>query len=122
MIRRPPRSTLFPYTTLFRSSVTKTFTATVVLQLVDERRLALDDTLDTWLPQVQFADRITIRNLVNMTSGIFDEGGPGSLLVELAQAQRDRVWTPEEVVDLAVRQGPVGPPGGPFAYSDTNYV
>lgn len=109
--------------TKFRiGSVTKTFTATVVLQLVEEGRLSLDDTLDRWLPEVQFADRITVRMLLNMTSGIFDEGGPGSRLVALATADPDRVWTPHEVVDLAIQDGPVAPPGGAFSYSDTNYV
>jgi D-alanyl-D-alanine carboxypeptidase len=52
-------------------STTKTFVATVVLQLVGEGRLFLDDTVEKWLPgQVNEGDRITIRQLLNHTSGI----------------------------------------------------
>src|SRR3712207_7253567 len=76
MIRRPPRSTLFPYTTLFRSepvpadarfrigSMTKMFTAAVALQLVAEGRLALDRTVQHYLPGLLPADYpdITVRS------------------------------------------------------------
>lgn len=54
-------------------SITKTFLATVVLQLVDERRLRLDDTVERWLPGVvPGGDRITLRQLLNHTSGVYD--------------------------------------------------
>lgn len=56
------------------ASTTKTFVATVVLQLVGEGRLALDDVVESVLPgQVDGGERITIRQLLNHTSGI---GGP----------------------------------------------
>src|SRR2546430_9257041 len=45
MIRRPPRSTLFPYTTLFRSSLTKQFTAAAVLLLEERGKLRTDDSV-----------------------------------------------------------------------------
>jgi D-alanyl-D-alanine carboxypeptidase len=51
------------------ASVTKTFIATVVLQLVGEGRLALDTTVDRWLPSVKRGSRITVRQLLNHTSG-----------------------------------------------------
>ena len=54
-------------------SITKTFVATVVLQLVDEGRLRLDDTVEKWLPGVvPDGDRITVRQLLNHTSGLYD--------------------------------------------------
>jgi D-alanyl-D-alanine carboxypeptidase len=61
---------------------------------------------------------VTVKNLLNMTSGIYDEGGPGSLL---SAASTDRCWKPEEIVALAARQG-AGAPIGSFYYSDTNYI
>jgi D-alanyl-D-alanine carboxypeptidase len=103
-------------------SVTKTFTATAVLQLVDAGKLALSDTIQQWVPNVQQADQITVQMLLNMTSGIYDEGGPGSLLSQQVAADPTKVWTPQEIVDLAVQQGPVAAPGAQFDYSDTNYV
>jgi CubicO group peptidase (beta-lactamase class C family) len=54
-------------------SVTKSFVATVVLQLVGEGRLSLDDTLERWLPGlVPNGEQITVRQLLNHTSGLYD--------------------------------------------------
>ena len=54
-------------------SITKTVISTIVLQLVDEGRLRLDDTVEQWLPDmVPNGAAITIRMLLNHTSGIFD--------------------------------------------------
>src|SRR3712207_9017774 len=72
MIRRPPRSTLFPYTTLFRSwnigSATKPFVAVVVLQLAEEGALDLDAGIERFLPDLPGAERITPRQLLQHTS------------------------------------------------------
>jgi D-alanyl-D-alanine carboxypeptidase len=55
------------------ASLTKTFVATVVLQLVGEGKLSLDDTVERWLPgAVPGGDRILVRQLLNHTSGLFD--------------------------------------------------
>lgn len=56
-------------------SVTKTFTATVILQLAGENQLNLDDSIEKWLPGViqgtgYDAKQITIRQMLNHTSGI----------------------------------------------------
>jgi D-alanyl-D-alanine carboxypeptidase len=64
------------------ASTTKTFVATVVLQLVGEGTLKLDDNLASWLPgRIREGDRITIRQLLNHTSGIpqtyAPQGGTG---------------------------------------------
>ncbi len=54
-------------------SITKTFVATVVLQLVGEGRVALDRPVAAWLPGLLAdGDRITVRQLLNHTSGLFD--------------------------------------------------
>ena len=59
-------------------SITKTLTATAILQLVDQGKLGLDDPLSKYFPQVPDGSNITIRELLNMTSGLFnyteDEG------------------------------------------------
>ncbi|GAH21942.1 unnamed protein product [marine sediment metagenome] len=51
-------------------SITKTYTGVVIMQLVEERKLSLDDTIDTWFPQQPNGDRITVRMLLSHTSGI----------------------------------------------------
>lgn len=56
-------------------SITKSMVATVLLQLVGERRLQLDDSIEDWLPGVvPNGEAITLRMLLNHTSGLFDYG------------------------------------------------
>ena len=98
-------------------SITKTFTGTVILQLVQQGKLSLTTPISQWEPSVQNAGSITVQMLLDMTSGIFDEGGPGSQV----SANPSATYTPQQIVDLAVAHGPAGPPGQ-FYYSDTNYV
>src|SRR5215213_5051247 len=102
-------------------SVTKTFVATVVLQLAGERKLRLTDTVDRWLPGVvPNGKRITVRRLLDHTSGLFDYGGDEKWL---AAAYRDpmRHWTPREIVAVATAHKPHFAPGAGWSYSNTNY-
>jgi D-alanyl-D-alanine carboxypeptidase len=102
-------------------SITKAFVSTVVLQLVAERRLSLDDTVERWLPGVvPNGAAITVRELMNHTSGLADYiDGPFYLGL-----LRDplKTWQPRELVDLAVAHPPVFAPGTSWGYSNTNYV
>ncbi|WP_329278800.1 serine hydrolase domain-containing protein [Streptomyces sp. NBC_00691] len=112
-------------------SITKTFTATVLLQLQAEGRLDLDDPVEKWLPGVVRGNghdgrRITVRQLLNHTSGVYsvtsDPGfqekifGPGFL-----EHRYDR-WTPRRLVDIAMTHAPDFAPGTDWNYSNTNYV
>jgi D-alanyl-D-alanine carboxypeptidase len=105
-------------------SVTKTFTATVVLQLVDEGRLSLDDTLAALLPDaadLPHAEAITLRQILNMRSGVFNyTEHPG--LFGTVPGNEDRVWTPAELVDIARQHDAYFAPGSDFHYSNTNYI
>ncbi|WP_164842513.1 serine hydrolase domain-containing protein [Actinoplanes solisilvae] len=102
-------------------SVTKTFTATVVLQLVAEGRVGLDDTVQRWLPDVvPGAAAITIRQLLNHTSGLYNytrDLTPYGILRD-----RFRRWTPHEVILPARRKAPDFPPGTARAYNNTAFV
>ncbi|MBE8475462.1 serine hydrolase domain-containing protein [Streptomyces justiciae] len=106
-------------------SITKTFVATVVLQLVDEGRLRLDDTVEKWLPGVvPDGHRITLRQLLNHTSGLYDYRRtlpmpPGQEFL----ANRWRTWTAAELVQRAVAEAPMfEPPGSDYSYSNTGYA
>ncbi|WP_194894112.1 serine hydrolase domain-containing protein [Catenulispora pinisilvae] len=110
-------------------SATKTFVATVILQLADEGRLSLDDTVAHWLPGVVAGNandgaKITIRQLLNHTSGIYDYTQDLSEMTSATAFQQDRfrTYTPEQLVAMAMRHAPVAAPGTAFAYSDTDYV
>jgi D-alanyl-D-alanine carboxypeptidase len=103
-------------------SITKTFVAVVVLQLVDEHRLRLDDPVERWLPGlVPNGGRITVRELLGHTSGLADYAGDPSF-VRRTVAEPRRLWTPRELVGVALAEGSVARPGERFAYASTNYV
>lgn len=102
-------------------SVTKTFTATVILRLIQQGHLALSDPISGWLPWVQNARRITVGMLLNMTSGIYDEYQSDSQLIEEISGRPHLVFTPRQIVHMAVAHGPSGPPGT-TGYSSTNYI
>src|SRR5690606_7936021 len=109
-------------------SNTKAFIATVLLQLEAEDRLSLDDTLDTWLPDV-FArsghdgSTITVRQLLNHTSGLPEYlNDPRVLASYAANLNPYRKWEPRKLVEIALRQGATGAPGERHSYSNTNYL
>lgn len=110
-------------------SATKTFTATVVLQLVGERRMSLEDTVEQWLPGVvrgngNDGSHITVRQLLQHTSGIPDVGPeiPALTSADGYRAERFRTYSPEELVGLAMRHPPLFSPGAGWSYSNTNYT
>ena len=101
------------------ASVTKTFTAVVVMQLVEDGKLSLDDTVDTWFPEQPDGDKITVRMLLSHTSGL--AGFSSAWGTDLDKWSRD--WTPEELIAEANKAGSVGEPGSRWAhYSNTNYI
>ncbi|MGW7682136.1 serine hydrolase domain-containing protein [Kribbella sp. NPDC054772] len=106
-------------------SITKTFVATVVLQLVAEGRIRLDDSVEHWLPGVvPNGENITVRELLNHTSGLFDYKNtlPMPPSAEF-YANRYRTWTAAEQIQRAVANPPVfDTPGSQYDYSNTNYL
>jgi D-alanyl-D-alanine carboxypeptidase len=106
-------------------SVTKTFVATMVLKLVEQSRLRLDDRVEQWLPgAITNGDRITLRNLLQHTSGVFDFISRFSEIFPTPEdlvRQRFRSWSPSELLALAADQPPVFEPGTSWSYSNTNY-
>lgn len=113
-------------------SITKTFVATVVLQLEAEGRLALDDTVEKWLPGAVHGhghdgSRITVRRLLNHTSGIYDYTNDETFVRwyfskdGFLKHRYDR-WTPEAELAVAMRHQPLFEPGTSWSYSNTNYL
>lgn len=115
-----------PVSSGFRiGSITKTFVATVVLQLAAEGRLRLDDSIEKWLPGVVPNGRqITLRQLLNHTSGLYDY--LYTLPMPPSQeffANRWRTWTATEQIQNALVHPPTfEPPGSKYAYSNTGYL
>lgn len=115
---------------LFRiGSSTKTFVATVMLQLVAEHKVSLDDTVAKWLPGVVTGNgndgtKITIRELLQHTSGLYDFLDDFPEIDSTADYQADRftTYTPEQLVAIAMRHAPDFAPGTSWEYSNTNYI
>ncbi|TMR39454.1 beta-lactamase family protein [Nonomuraea zeae] len=107
-------------------STTKTFVATVVLQLAGEGRLALDDTVEKWLPGVVRGNgndgrEVTVRQLLQHTSGIPEYLRPATSPRQWRR-ERLRTWQPGQLVALAMKRKPSFAPGAEWGYSNTNYV
>jgi len=102
-------------------SVTKTFTGTLILQLVDQGKLKLDETIQRWFPQLPDAGNITIRELGNMSSGI-DTYTDNPTVQSEYFADPTRVWTPQELVAAGTSLTRLFAPGHGFFYSNTNFV
>ncbi|GAA0958640.1 serine hydrolase domain-containing protein [Kribbella koreensis] len=103
-------------------SVTKTFTATVVLSLVAEGLVDLDQPIEQWLPGVVPAgDGISVRRLLNHTSGLYNYTDD---LPDPAQIVRERFdhWAPQRALALAFAHEPLFAPGADWSYSNTNYT
>ena len=108
-----------PQTPFPIASVTKTFTAALILRLAEEGRLTIDDPLARWLPDYPNAVHITLRMLLTHTSGLADFFQNPKLDTALNRA-KGRVWTPAEVLPFVAK--PAFAPGKGWGYSNTNYV
>jgi D-alanyl-D-alanine carboxypeptidase len=113
-------------------SITKVFVSTVVLQLVDEGAVALDDPVDDYLPEYGLDPRITVRMLLQHTSGLFNYTGDlnadGTFEVGIPWQGQEYVdnlfrrYTPDELIAVALSKPARFEPGTTWRYSNTNYI
>lgn len=101
-------------------SITKTFVATVILQLVDERRINLDDPLSKYYPDYPNSENITIRQMLDMTSGIPDYIEDPVVLKSFVYERSDK-YTPEQLYEITKKMKASFPPGTGWEYSNGNY-
>lgn len=98
-------------------SITKMFTAVMIFQLVEEGRLKLTTTLDTWFPQLPDAKVITIGNMLNHRSGLHSVTDDSTYLQWNTQPK-----THEELVSLIANSKPEFEPNTKSRYSNSNYI
>ncbi len=113
-------------------SNTKSFVSTLVLQLVGERKVGLDAPVDGYLPGFGLDRRITVRMLLQHTSGLFDYTGailPDGTVVPGIPLQgkefldnRFHTYRPEELVRFGLSKPPLFAPGTDWNYTNINYV
>lgn len=103
-------------------SITKSFTALILLQLQSEGTLSLDDSLGKWLPQYPNWSKVTLRQLLNMTSGIpnYSENP------EFWKAEENNlsyVWTDEGLLSFAYPEKALETDRSSlYEYSNSNYI
>ena len=110
-----------PASVFAAGSITKTFTALTILRLAEEGRLGLDDPLRSWFPPYPHVDPdITIRQLLNHTSGLSDLTDVPGWMVPLL-AEPDRHWDIEEYFLATIRE-PYFEKGTAWSYSTSGYL
>ncbi|MFF0905751.1 UNVERIFIED_CONTAM: serine hydrolase domain-containing protein, partial [Kocuria sp. CPCC 205316] len=102
-------------------SVTKPFTATLVLQLAEEGQLSLEDPIADYVEGIPHGEQITLRQLADMTSGVASYTR-STQFTDRFFADPEQTFTPEELVAVGVSESPLFAPGEQFDYSNTNYI
>jgi D-alanyl-D-alanine carboxypeptidase len=117
-------------------SIAKTFTATLVLQLVADGKVGLDNPVNGYLPEFGLDERITVRMLLQHTSGVFNFTGEvyddGTIVhgIPIPYGTTGKEWLdnrfkayrPRDLVELALSRPARFEPGTGWSYSNTNYA
>lgn len=112
------------YTTYEIGSVTKTFTATAILQLCEQGKLSLDDKLGTYIPEYEKGKDITLRQIIHMKSGIQREFFSTEELMDfdLFIKYYNDGFSDEELIEVLNRHELEFEPGTQSLYSNTGYT
>lgn len=102
-------------------SVTKSFTTTALLQLVDEGLVSLDETIERFNLGIPGANEISIRQLCNHTSGLYNYTDD-PLIQQNIITNPLKKYCPEELIQIAIQHGPLFPPGQQVKYNNTNFI
>ncbi|MER6313420.1 serine hydrolase domain-containing protein [Streptomyces sp. NPDC001581] len=102
-------------------SETKTFTVTALLQLVDDGKVGLDDPIGKYVSGVPNGDRITLRQLAEMRSGLFNYSEDEDFFKALTSDPR-RPFTPQELLAYSFKHPVLFEPGAKFYYDNTNLI
>ena len=103
-------------------AVAISYVSTLLLILVDEKKVALDDKLSKWLPDVPNADRVTLGQLAQMTSGYVDYVIGNTEFDKALYEDPFRQWEPDQLLGFATSKPLLYEPGTNWNYAHTNYV
>lgn len=117
-------------TQYYVGSLTKQFTAVAVMKLVEDKKLSLDDKIDKYFDGYEYGDRITVKNLLTMTSGIpsytchngsIDNNYYTDSELKLSLKENDEKHNKEVILDWILTQELRFEPDTEFSFSDSNY-
>jgi CubicO group peptidase (beta-lactamase class C family) len=103
-------------------AVAISYVSTLLLKLVDEKKVSLDDKLSKFLPEIPHADQVTLGQMAQMTSGYVDYVIGNTKMNDALYAEPFRRWTVHEMLQYAVDQPLLYEPGTNWNYAHTNYV
>ena len=98
-------------------SITKTFTATIIMQLIDEEKLSLNTKLSTYFPEIKNAEKITIENLLYHRSGLYNITSEEGFMLWISKPRSRK-----EMLEKAIKNGVDFEPNTKTSYSNTNYI
>lgn len=98
-------------------SITKTFTAAIIMQLIEEGKILLDTRLSRFYPQIPNADKITIEHLLRHRSGLFNYVAANDFYTW----DRESI-SEDKLIEKFVAYGTVLEPDELSHYSNTNYI
>jgi CubicO group peptidase (beta-lactamase class C family) len=103
-------------------AVAISYVSTLLLRLVDKGRVSLDDKLSKWLPEVPNADRVTLGQLAQMTSGYVDYVIGNTEFNAAIYRDPFKQWEPDQLLGFATSRPLLYDPGTNWNYAHTNYV
>ena len=98
-------------------SITKTFTAAIIMDMIEDGMLSLETTLDNYFPQIEHADKITVEHLLRHRSGIYNFTNSDDYPSWMTEPK-----TRDDLVNIIANHGSVFKPGEKGEYSNSNYV
>lgn len=105
-------------------SITKTFTAEAAMILAAEGKIDLNNSISFYLPELQIpsGDKITIRMLGNMTSGLFEYSQDINFWTPYVNSLGQKTFTPDELVAMSISHPILFEPGTKYNYCNTNFI
>ncbi|GAB3223430.1 serine hydrolase domain-containing protein [Mycolicibacterium hippocampi] len=103
-------------------AVAISYMSTLLLKLAEEGTVGLDDKLSSWLPEVPNADRVSLRQLAQMTSGYVDYVIGNTAMNDALFADPFRAWSTDDLLEYAITEPLLYEPGTNWNYSHTNYL
>lgn len=108
--------------TLFQiGSITKSFTVTIIFKLIEENKLSPNSKLADYLPQYPRWKNITVKNLLNHTSGVYNYTH-GKDFDNKLRKNPDKYWSLDELADMAYQHRDFSKPGQKYGYTNTDYI
>ena len=114
-ISKPDNKFVDSSSVFFWASVGKLITSTIIHQLVLEGRLSFNDKLSNWFPNIEYAKKITINQLLNHTNGIYSFNYD-------TKSHKNKSFTPNELLEISKSHNNMFKPGEYWSYTNTGYL